>query len=191
MCSKNNQTVQMTNSNPNSCIDDQLSCIFKSRKSKCIVLANRRDVINKSILRGFKRFFVNLLSQNKKGFSDSPKKSKIISKSSLYERAIEFGLLNLKPKHESSIEFEDFIWWLGFVKITKKVRMMFSSDNPAINLMEDLISNYSHRKLQLALNNESIKALLAYFIQFGKRQFMSNNKFNTENSSNLNSNTPE
>ena len=99
----------MTNSNPISCIDDQLSCIFKSRKSKCNVLANRRDVINKSILRGFKKFFVNLLSQSKKGFSDFSNKSKNISKSSLYERAIELGLQNLKPKHESCLEFEDFI----------------------------------------------------------------------------------
>ena len=68
---------------------------------------------------------------------------------------------------------------------------MFSSDNPAINLMEDLILNYSHHKLQLALKNESIKVLLAYFIQFGKRQFMSNAGFNEKNSSNLNSNTSE
>ena len=181
----------MTNSNSSSCIDNQLSCIFKPRKNKCNVLANRRDVINKSILRGFKRFFVNLLSQNKTGLPDFSKKSKNISKLCLYERAKELGLLNLKPKNESSLEFEDFIWWLGFVKITKKVRMMFSSDNPAINIMEDLILNYSHHKLQLTLKNESIKVLLAYFIQFGKRQFMSNTKFNTENSSNLDSNTPE
>ena len=109
MCLENNQTVQMTNSNPISCIDDQLSCIFKSRKSKCNVLANRRDVINKSILRGFKRFFVNMLPQNKTGLSGFSKKSKNISKLCLYEKAKELGLLNLKPKHESSLEFEDFI----------------------------------------------------------------------------------
>ena len=106
---ENNQTIQMMNSNSSSCIDDQLSCIFKPKKNKCNVLANRRDVINKSILRGFKKFFVNLLSQSKTGLSDFSKKSKNIFKSSLYERALELGLLNLKPKHESSLEFEDFI----------------------------------------------------------------------------------
>ena len=100
------------------------------------------------------------------------------------------GLIDLKPKESSLIEFKELICWLGFAKITKKVRRMFSDENSAINLLEDVLSNYSHRKLDIVLYNESIRALLIYFIDNGKQNFM-NSLGLYDNPSSFNINLPK
>ena len=172
-----------------SLIDNQINDIFKSKKNKCNVLANRRDVINKAILRGFKKFFTNLLNSKALRFLNSPNASLLETKLHLEEASEEKGLLALKSKHTPLIEFKEFICWLGFAKITKKVKTLFSSGNSSIILMEDILSNYSHHKMNKVLENESIRVLLSYFISHGKEQFMnnfeSNEDFNSSFSSNL------
>ena len=60
-------------------IEGQLSTIFNSKKSKWTSLAGRRDVINKTILRGFKKFFVNLFESNSSNKNESSKQIKSLS----------------------------------------------------------------------------------------------------------------
>ena len=171
-------------------IENQLNEIFNS-KNRWSTLANRKDVINKSILRGFKKYFVNLLSQNVLKGSNLNHGSLLQSKQHHSEQAKQLGLMNLKPKDVSLIEFEEFTCWLGFVKVTKKVRKMFSSENSAINLMEDVLWNYSHHKLHSALKNETIKVLFSYFIIHGEIQFMNNIGFIETSNNFININLPK
>ena len=153
------------------------------------MLAHRRDVINKAILRGFKKFFTNLLNSKAARFLNSSKASLLETKIHLEEALEEKGLLTLKLKNTSLIEFKEFICWLGFAKITKKVKTLFSSGNSSIILMEDILSNYSHHKMNKVLKNESIRVLLSYFISHGEEQFMNNfesdEDFNSSSTSNF------
>ena len=173
-----------------SIIENQLNEIFNS-KNRSNTLANRKDVINKSILRGFKKFFVNLLSQNVLKGSNLFHGSLLESKLNHSEQAKQIGLIDLKPQDVSLIEFEEFTCWLGFVKATKRVRNIFSSENPAINLMEDVLWNYSHHKLHTALKNETIKVLFSYFISHGEIQFMNNIGFIEASNNSININLPK
>ena len=166
-------------------IEDYISNIFILRKAKNNLLTNRRDVINKSILRGFKKFFVGLLDPINKECSDWSKRYKVIPQQTLAERAEILGLMNLKPDEVSHKEFEEIICWLGYPKITKKVRSFFNSENKAINILSDTLSSYSHQKLYRILEIKSLKALIAYFICNGKEQFMNSIGFDEYNSKSL------
>ena len=160
-------------------MNEHLRGIFKSRKDRNNLLVNRRDIINKSIMRGFKKFFVNLLAPKHDISSHTPKRYKLASKQSLAERAEKLGLMNLKPNEVSQNDFEELICWLGYPKITKKVRNFFNSKNLEINILSDTLSNYSHQKLYQILEKESFKVLLSYFMYNGKDQFMNSIGFGT------------
>ena len=120
-------------------MNEHLRDIFKSRKDRNNLLVNRRDIINKSIMRGFKKFFVNLLAPKNDIQSNIPKRYKLASKQSLAERAEKLGLMNLKPNEASQNDFEELICWLGYPKITKKVRNFFNSKNLEINILFDVV----------------------------------------------------
>ena len=168
----NTNEVDIEKSEKKNAINDQLNSIFRTSKEKNKKLANRKDVINKAILRGFKKFFVNLLTQSKVYLPETSKKSKQVSEQSFTEQIEKLGFMNLKPNESSQEEFSEFICWMGYPKITKKVRSLFSFSNPAIILMEDVLSSYSHHKLNQFMSNKLIKVLLSYFILHGKEQFM-------------------
>ena len=63
--------------------------------------------------------------------------SKMTEKRAFISRARHLGFQNFKDQNTSNIEFEEFIDWLGFAKLTKKVRSLFSSGNLLINLKEE------------------------------------------------------
>ena len=167
---------------------EHLGGIFKSKKNKNNLLVNRRDIINKSIMRGFKKFFVNLLGPKNDIPSNIPKRYKLASKQSLVERAEKLGLMDLKPNEVSQNDFEELICWLGYPKITKKVRNFFNSKNLEINILSDTLSSYSHQKLYHMLEKDSFKVLLSYFIYNGKDQFMESIGFDTYKREPLNHN---
>ena len=141
---------------------------FSLENSKWNLLANRRDVINKAILRAFKKFFVALLNSVRCKSYDSSVKSKLTTK------AEKLGLLRLRPDNASETEFNDLVCWLSFAKVTKAVKKIFGSDNSAINAMEDILMNYSHHKLSETLKDEQIRVLMNYFISHGKQRFLNN-----------------
>ena len=150
----------------------QLNDIFSSKRNKWNSLASRRDVINKTILRGFKKFFVSLLNNKPKKSSSSVKGLKYNAKANLICHARTLGLLNLMPKETKINIFEELICWLSFPKITSKVQNLFNTENHAINILNDILSNYSHRKLISVFENKEIMSLFGYFIINGKEKFM-------------------
>ena len=152
-------------------IEGGLNYIFKTKKNKSNLLTNRRDVINKTILRGFKKYFVNLLDPNKNN-TWMLNKYQHISKEKLTEEAVRIGLMDLKPNEANKEEFKELICWLAYPKITKKVMAQFGSQNSAINIISDALSKYSHQKLYQILEIKSVKVLIYYFICHGKEQFM-------------------
>ena len=160
----------------------QLFDIFDQKRNKCNSLASRKDVINKTILRGFKKFFVILLDIKSIKPSRLLKRSKSSLKLELIRRAKELGLLKLIPKNNSSQdEFEELLGWIGFPKITTKVHNLFSDNNKAISILNDILLNYSHRKLNQVLECKQIMSLFRHFAIFGKEKFMKGIIHNTSN----------
>ena len=172
-------------SRPWNAIEEELDSIFKPKKNKSNSLASRRDVINKVILRGFKRFFVTLLNSkaHKSGFSID---SKISEKTEILANAHQLGLLELKEEDVSHQQFEELISWLGFAKLTKKVMSLFSNGNLLINLMADILTKYSHQKMIQVLKNKQIKILLRYFIVNNQEDFLNSLKLNRDLSLSIN-----
>ena len=168
--SNNKQYLNMENDSES--LNRQLSIIFKEKNNKFNTLANRRDVINKAILRGFKKFFVDLLKScnpQKKAFS---KNLKPLSRTNVLTAAKDFGILNLKPTQDLDDEFEDLIYWLSFPKITKKVMNLTKDANSSIAILYEVLSNYTHHKLELVFKNKNIMALFGYFNRNVKDRFI-------------------
>ena len=156
---------------------------FRLENNRSNVLANRRDVINKAILRAFKKFFVVLLSSARLKAYSSAAKSKLAAKTVLVKTTNQLGILSLRPDSASETEFGDFVCWLGFAKVTKAVKSLFGCDNSSINTMEDILMNYSHHKLSEILKNEQVRVLMSYFISHGKQAFI-NSLLSNHNSNN-------
>ena len=175
-----NQNGQLTHDNTPNSIDEDLDSIFRPRRNRWNILANRRDVINKSILRGFKRFFVKLLNIKDNDNLSTPSKFKQNCQKEIINRARKLGILELAPDDSSYDSFEELIIFLGYAKITKQVRKMFNADNSAIHLIEDVLTNYSHQKLNKMFKNKEIKVLFKYFIEHDKERFIEGTKLNSE-----------
>ena len=186
---KPNSHFNQPNSSNN--VTEDLDIIFQPKRNRWNILANRRDVLNKVILRGFKRFFVKLFNPKDGKDTSSSAKFKQNSKEEIAKHASKLGLLNMNPDGSSRKSFEEFVIFLGYAKITKQVRRMFSPDNLAINLMEDILANYSHQKIKIFLKNKEIKALFEYFIDHGKEDFIASLKSSSETNRSLSFNIYE
>ena len=68
---------------------------------------------------------------------------------------------------------------------------MFGRDNLTINVMEDILMNYSHHKLNEMLKNEQVRVLMRYFISNGKEKFLHNLGFSQINSRDTQDNIQE
>ena len=172
-------------------IDDHLDLIFNSKKKKWSSLSNRRDVINKTILRGFKKFFVELFDTQKLKINKSFKPSIKASESYVLERAKYYGMYDYNWAQENVNDYESFIYWLSFPKITQKVMRLSTSKLSAINVFHDLLMSYSHQKLDMIFENKVIMSIFKYFITFGKDKFMQEievTKSAAQNSSNITKN---
>ena len=148
--------------NDSESLNNKLSIIFKEKNSKFNTLANRRDVINKAILRGFKKFFVDLFKSCNPQKKVSSKNLKPLSRTNVLTAAKDFGILNLKPTQVLDDEFEDLIYWISFPKITRKVMSLTKETNSSIVILYEVLSNYTHHKLELVFENKNIMALFGY-----------------------------
>ena len=74
---------------------------------------------------------------------------------------------------------------MTFPKVTKNVIKHFKNSCTSINLLNDVISNYSHCKLDKILNDKIIMRLFGYFTKFGKEKFMQGIKDFKQNQNNL------
>ena len=74
---------------------------------------------------------------------------------------------------------------MSFPKVTKKVIKLFKNSYTSMSLLNDVISNYSHCKLDKILNDKIIMRLFGYFTKFGKEKFMQGIKDFKQNQNNL------
>ena len=172
-------------------IDDHLHLIFHSKKDKWSSLSNRRDVINKAILRGFKKFFVNLFNTPNQKIKVLSKESIRIHKSSVLDKARLLGLYDLWQNQDQRDDYDNFIYWLSFPKITQKIMSLSENKSSTISLFHDLLMSYSHQKLYKMFENKVIMNLFKYFIAFGKEMFLEGiqiSKLTHQNSANIRTN---
>ena len=172
-------------------IDDHLHLIFHSKKDKWSSLSNRRDVINKAILRGFKKFFVNLFNTPNQKIKVLSKESVGIHKSSVLDKARLLGLYDLWQNQDQRDDYDNFIYWLSFPKITQKIMSLSENKSSTISLFHDLLMSYSHQKLYKMFENKVIMNLFKYFIVFGKEMFLKGiqiSKLTHQNSANIRTN---
>jgi len=58
-------------------------------------------------------------------------------------------------------------------KITKMTKSIFDYDNnPSISVFDDILTNYSHFKLNKWLGIDNIRRMFEYFIQNGMQKFI-------------------
>ena len=173
-----NRSIRMNNSEGD--ISHQIDDILSSKRMKPNSLADRRDVVNKTILRGFKRFFSSILNKTSKRNSKQTIKPIHHIKSEVIDKAKVLDLLKLKPAESSQDEFEELIYWMSFWKFTTKIKWSFKTQFASIKILDDILTNYSHHKLRNLYLNKEIMSLFEYFIKFGKENFMEEIKRNKE-----------
>ncbi|CAI2369150.1 unnamed protein product [Moneuplotes crassus] len=133
-------------------------------------LSMRRDVINKRILRGFKKFISDLFQEQRirpcrlKG-KDSKFKEAIIKKGK--------SLNLIQPDEGSSNKhFGEFVCWMAMSKNTSKAKSLFDNSNQSISEFEDVLVKYSHKKLERIYENKDIAQTYKYFIENGIECFL-------------------
>ena len=107
---------------------NELNYIFKTKKAKTSLLENKRDVINKTILRGFRKYYVNLIDPNKNN-TWMLNKYQIISKKMLAGEIVRIGLIYLISNEANKEEFKELILWQAYPKIAKRVMASFCYQN--------------------------------------------------------------
>ena len=108
-------------------------------------LSCRRDVLSKRILRAFRKYIAKLFTSNK-GRSKAGKPFEEV-KNELVKEAIDLRLINSTPEGTSE-ELKEFICWMAIAKVTDKTRRLFNYQNKSIKDMADILSHYSHTKLE-------------------------------------------
>lgn len=116
----------------------------------------RLDVVNKWILRAFRKYLkrlvaTHLVSKEHGGDSESPL-AKIVD-----------DIDNFCPHNNHSEMYEI----LGWVYNPKKASGIHKA-NPTIKLLDKIYSSYSHKKLNLVFGNKSLKSLFWYFCKNGR-----------------------
>lgn len=146
----------------------------KPKKRSRKELSIRRDVINKRILRGLKKYIakqfdsVRIRPWRMKGESNH-------FKFALVENAARIGLLNQNIETESSTnieEFKEFICWMAMSKNTEKTKSLFDYNNKSINLLGDVLAKYSHGKLESLYKDINISKVFEYFVINGMKEFL-------------------
>ncbi|CAI2377808.1 unnamed protein product [Moneuplotes crassus] len=138
--------------------------LVTSCKQKCKV---RRDVINKRIIRYFRKYIRELSPEHKMLCRITKPISQL--KSEMIDRAIHLGILN----EDSDESFKEYLCWMCTYKKTDKVNKIFDLSNPSIKLSSDLFLKYTHLKLDLALENKNIASMFMFFIRNKREEFLS------------------
>lgn len=133
-------------------------------KHKCKV---RGDVINKRIIRYFRKYIRELSPEHKMLWRITKPISQL--KSEMINRAIHLGILT----EDSDESFKEYLCWMCTYKKTDKVNKIFDLSNPSIKLSSDLFLKYTHMKLDLALQDKNIASMFMFFIRNKKEEFLS------------------
>ncbi|CAI2380882.1 unnamed protein product [Moneuplotes crassus] len=135
-------------------------------------LKHRKDVVNKKMVRAFKKFMTECFSSRNK----RPSKIKIpfeALKQQLLDDAQELELYNPTNMEENSEDFKELVCWLAMRKMTKLTKGLFNYKNGAIRLLSDILVKYSHSKLEKVLQSRLIGKAFKFFVEHGLEEFIS------------------
>lgn len=100
-------------------VKSQLDAIFNIKLMPISNLSERKDVVNKIVLRAFKKFFVGIFEdvqkRNKDRIINHDKQQKVT-----LVKAKEVGIIN--NWNPESQEYIDLVYWMSVAKITKSVK---------------------------------------------------------------------
>lgn len=125
--------------------------------------------MNKRILRGFKKYYVKLFSSQsvrpcrlKGGCRDF--------KIEMISEAHRLGIL--QTPDPSPTPLTELVCWMGMSKNTLKTKLLFDTRNSSINLVDEVLTKYSHKKLKSCLADPSFGKLFKYFIDTSLGEFL-------------------
>ena len=127
-------------------------------------LSYRKDVVNKFMLRTFRKAISKMFRVKIKRPSRTTRPIEEI-KVQLMEEAENMGIINIYDPEESTEEFREFVCWMAISKMTHRSRPLFNLFNQAIELLSDILGNYSHAKLRLVYKNKHIAKVYRYFMK--------------------------
>ncbi|CAI2359783.1 unnamed protein product [Moneuplotes crassus] len=149
-----------------------VDCLLDSslRNSGVAELCFRKDVIHKRIMRGFKKFIVKLFDS----IRIRPCRLKNRDTSFKQEMIHEAQRLNIINSEESEQigDLNEFLCWMAMSKNTQKTKSLFDVNNKSILLMNEILSKYSHSKLEGLYGDSNIGMLFHYFIINGLEDFL-------------------
>lgn len=163
--SKINQPTQAAVSNGNRTI--QPTAVEDSSNSCKPKLGIRRDVVNKRIVRYFRKYLCSLSIEDK--MICRLKKSISEVKADMISKATKLGIL----EEGDSEAKKEFLCWMFMNKKTSKVRNIFQSGNASIEICTDLFLKYSHTKLNTAMKDPNVASLFLYFYKNAAEEFLS------------------
>ena len=151
------------------------------RVDRSSTYVNRRDVINKTIIRHFhkriKVLFTNIILKRKSTYSIDSLKWKI------YELWIEFKLIQeMSPDNQEVIEF--ILWVLyqnkkmkskrNYIEVLKKYFAAVGEDRfESIQIMSDILKGYGHTKLQRLFENNILRIVFKRLLEMESENFLS------------------
>ena len=147
-----------------------VSSIFHKSENKSVELSLRKDVANKWILRGFKKYIIKLFN------SKRIRPCRLNLKYEAYKNTLILEAKNLRII-DSEINgvnknFEEFVCWMAMSKNTLRTKSLFDYENESIVLMDEILTKYSHKKLESLYKNQNIASVYEYFIKNGLEEFM-------------------
>jgi len=148
---------------------DQVEKLFKTAHTNNTELTRRRDVVSKGILRAFRKFITSILKVNKKTLR-SIKVSDDTMKTLIIERAESVGLIDTSEQELCSPAYVNLVYWLYISKSTNKPKWFSSVMNPSIKVMQDVLNNYTHQKLEKVFDDLEVRKVFSYFLEHGRQQ---------------------
>ena len=153
-------------------IAEQLDDIFKDKEVNTNDLSKRKDVVNKVVLRAFKKFIVSRLKTNNRRRRNKNMVSLVQLKQEIIDRAELINLIDYSNPELSSPEYIDLVCWLSVAKNTKETKNLVDPSNESIAAIQVVLTQYSHSKLEKVFEDLHIKKVFEYFLNHGKQEVL-------------------
>jgi len=146
--------------------------IIKSEEVSKKKFNYRKDVVNKRIVRHFRKYILNLFHIENKMPCRNKRPVKVLKKE-IIDQAIDIGIINVNNPDENNTEYKEFVSWMAMDKKTTKTKRMFNYKNESIRILSDMLGKYSHTKLENVYKDENTARLFAFFVKKGTEEFLS------------------
>mmetsp|Transcript_9354 Transcript_9354/g.10577 ORF Transcript_9354/g.10577 Transcript_9354/m.10577 type:complete len:108 (+) Transcript_9354:237-560(+) len=74
-------------------------------------------------------------------------------------------MINDKCCDDKSADFKEFVCWMAISKMTHRAKPLFNYNNETIRTLSDILSNYSHSKLNALYKCKYAAKIFKYFIK--------------------------